>query len=240
MTLKKLGAVLLLVFLIAFSIYKIATYPYLTKEEKALIKTYDLDKEELPEPIQEDCKAETFEVNFENYRIKFTKLASYDITARVEAYRDYSTFFLRTDRNHSTYISNAISPRDLVLSWGDISSNKNHGLIKYKNQNPFETRYVELDIDQKLLGIHPMYYIMYHTSNNHVITVGNEKAEKRLMSLKKGDIVRITGYLVEAKYYLGTRKVGSWGPSSLTRRDYNTPTSCEIIYVENLVKMKKK
>ena len=240
MTLKKLGAVLLLAFLIAFSIYQIATYPYLTKEEKALVKTYDLDKEELPEPIQEDCKQETFSVNFERYTLNFTKLATYDITGRVEAYRNYSNNFMVTNKNHLTYICNAISPRDLVLSWGDISSNKNHGLVKYKNQNPFETRYVELDIDPKLLGIHPMYYIMYHTSNNHVITIGNEKAEKRLRNLKKGDIVRITGYLVEANYYLGTRKVGSWGPSSLTRKDYNTSTSCEILYVENLVKMKKK
>ncbi len=74
-------------------------------------------------------------------------------------------------------------------------------------------------------------YVSTHCSNNHLIPADNA-IKRKIKRLKKGDHVRIQGYLVNVDAENSAGKVYLWDTS--VSRDDSGDGACEIIYVTNI------
>lgn len=204
------------------------------KPDPSLYKNYDLSKDIIPEPIQNKVEKESFTVNKYGVNIEITKLASYDITGKVEALKDFSSNFLANFFSFNAHdMSNYISPRDLTLTWGELALDENSDSIRANQSLLNGQRVVVYAYTNELLKKYGEEFIQSHLSNNHIITL-NDDLKRQLMKIKVTDIVRIKGYLVDVKCSNGW----TWGPSSLVRNDHGLH-SCEIFYAEDIVIMPK-
>lgn len=137
-------------------------------------------------------------------------LASFDIRARVIAAERY-----RFDRGA------ALSPVDLVLGWRAMSDSAVLKQISISQGGRLYSWWVNKDYPV------PRNIIETHSANMHMIPA-NDDIERRLKSLRAGNLVHITGYLVEA-----TKNDGLRWKSSLTRSDTGAG-ACELVWVESL------
>ena len=197
------------------------------KPDQSLYVKYDLSKDLLPEPEQIKVDAEPFTVKENGINITIKKLASYDITGKVEDIKDFSSnplanFFSFTSDNFTNYIS----PRDLALSWGNLSLDENKDFISADQYFFNGDRRVLFSWSSELISKYGEEYTRKHCSNNHVIAL-DSGLKKELLRIKEYDVVRIVGYLVDCRADNGW----SWGPSSLSRED----TGCEIIRAEEIL-----
>lgn len=236
---NNLGKYVYFLFMIIFWIFLIYIFLYSKKMEynpdKSLIVEYDLSKDLLPEPIQKEIPKEIVKTKINGVNVIIEKLASYDITGKVEAIEEYSTSFIASKlgmKSDGTAVIDKISPRDLTLSWGEIALEENNNNI-YCKPDYTAKRIVNIGFNSKLLNKYDKNKILTHVSNNHVITL-NSGLKRVLMSVKENQIVRIKGYLVYVKTDDGT----VWGPSSLTRSDTGNG-ACEIVLADEIIIMSK-
>ena len=157
------------------------------------------------QPIQSSSKQQAFTHN--GYHI--TPLEDFSIEARVLAAKDY-TFGREAD----------LAPVDLALGWGKMSDEAVLSKINISQSN----RFYHWRVDAFPI---PRKEIELQSGNMHMIPADNQ-VEKTLKSVRPGQIVKITGYLIEAKAADGWR----W-KSSLTREDTGTG-ACELIFVKSL------
>ena len=201
------------------------------KPDESLYIDYDLSKDVIPDPVQENVEKESFTIKKYGVNIKITKLASYDITGKVEAIKDYSPNFLANFFSFNAHdMTNYISPRDLAMSWGEIALDKNSDKIR-ADQNVFNGERRVLFAYPLLTSEYQDEFVESHLSNNHVITL-DSGLKRQLLKIKESDIVRIIGYLVDVDCDNGWH----WGPSSMSRTD----SGCEIILAEDIVILNKK
>lgn len=157
------------------------------------------------QPIQSSSKQQGFTHN--GYHI--TPLEDFSIEARVLAAKDY-TFGREAD----------LSPVDLALGWGAMSDEAVLSKISISQSNRFyHWRADAFPIPRKEIEL--------QSANMHMIPADSQ-VEKTLKSVRPGQVVKITGYLIEAKADDGWR----W-KSSLTREDTGAG-ACEVIFVKSL------
>jgi hypothetical protein len=138
-----------------------------------------------------------------------TPLASYTIEARVLSRENYS---MGTEAD--------LSPTDLALGWGPMSDETVLDKIEISQGNRFFFwRVQEFPI--------PQHEIEVHAANTHIVPA-SDLVKRQLSSVKKGQIVKIKGYLIEAK-----RPDGWHWTSSLTREDTGNG-ACEVLYATEL------
>ena len=136
-------------------------------------------------------------------------LAEFSLTARVLSREDYS-FDAEAD----------ISPTDLALGWGRMSDSTVLRDIRISQARRFYHWQV------KAFPI-PRREIETHSANMHMIPA-NPLVARELKRVREGDIVTLSGFLVEAGKADGQR----WR-SSLTREDTGDG-ACELVYVQDL------
>ena len=113
-----------------------------------------------------------------------------------------------------------LAPVDLALGWGAMSDEAVLSKISISQSNRFYYwRVDEFPIPRK--------EIEWQSANMHMIPADSQ-VEKILKSVRPGQVVKITGYLIEAKADDGWR----W-KSSLTREDTGAG-ACEVIFVKSL------
>lgn len=158
------------------------------------------------QPIQKDiANPEPFD--FKGYRI--TPLAAFEIEARVLSRERY-----RRGREAD------LSPIDLALGWGPMSAQQVLDQLDISQSH----RYYRWQTDHLPL---PAHVIARHSANMHIIPAG-DPIEDELMKIRKGHIVRLGGYLVQATAPDGWR----WR-SSLSRKDTGGG-ACEIVLVNRI------
>jgi hypothetical protein len=158
------------------------------------------------QPLQQEiANPEPFE--FKGYRI--TPLASFEIEARVLSRERY-----RRGREAE------LSPIDLALGWGPMSAQEVIDQLEISQSN----RYYRWQTDRLPL---PASVLASHSANMHIIPAA-DSIEDELMKVRKGHIVRMGGYLIQANAPDGWR----WR-SSLTRSDTGGG-ACEIILVNRI------
>lgn len=156
-------------------------------------------------PINQAVNQNSFNVN--GYRI--TPLESFEIEARVLSTEHYS-FGREAD----------LSPVDLALGWGKMSDEAILKDIKISQSNRFYFWHVdEFPI--------PRREIETQSANMHMIPADDAIAST-LKSVKTGQVVKISGFLVRADANDGWH----W-QSSLTREDTGNG-ACEVVYVKSL------
>lgn len=203
--------------------------------DPSLYREYDLSKDIIQDPIQQTVSKETFSTKIYGVDVNITKLASYDITGKVEALKDFSTNLVANFFSFSSgKMSNYISPRDLTLSWGKIAQDDNTEYIQVNQEFFNNQRTALISYKSKLIEKYGYDYIRQHISNNHIIAL-DRNLRTQLAKIKVTDVVRVIGYLVEVNCSNGVH----WGPSSLTRTDSGNH-ACEILYAEEILIMPQK
>lgn len=143
-------------------------------------------------------------------RWTLTPRASYDITARILGREDY----------HFDAISDLV-PEDLALGWGPMSDNR---ILK-----DFEitqgARFYYWRPKAKLPILRQE--VIEHSANTHVIPA-DSGVRAQLARLRKGEVVHLTGVLVDA-----LRDDGASMRTSLSRSDSGAG-ACEVMLVEHV------
>ncbi len=139
-----------------------------------------------------------------------TPRADYDITARI----------LSSEAYHFDRLADLI-PEDLALGWGPMSDNRILADFAISQSVRFYT--------WRPRGPLPIARdsVISHSANTHVIPA-DARVRAQLQALRVGDVVRLTGTLVD-----GTRDDGAWIRTSLTRLD-SGPGACEIMLVQSV------
>ena len=138
-----------------------------------------------------------------------TPLQSFEIEARVLSTEQY-TFGREAD----------LAPVDLALGWGQMSDEAVLSKIDISQSNRFYYWHVDA------FPI-PREQIESNSANMHMIPA-TSAIEKTLKSIRAGQIVKLSGYLVEVKAQDGWH----WR-SSLSRTDTGNG-ACELVYVKVL------
>ncbi len=146
-------------------------------------------------------------IEFKNYRIQ--PVASFLVQARVLGVENYQ-FGRESD----------LSPIDFALGWGKMSDETvlQHFSISQRN------RWYYWKTDNFVI---PRREIETHSANMHMIPATDE-IESQLNSVREGDVVTLSGKLVNVAADDGWR----WN-SSLTRHDTGQG-ACELFFVESL------
>lgn len=160
------------------------------------------------EPLQEDIEQGE---HLTMGRWQLTARARYRITARILSRESYSF-----DRLSS------LIPLDLALGWGPMSDNRVLKLFDITQNDRFY--FWHADAPPPI----PREVIISHSANTHVIPRDKAIARK-LNSLRQGQVVTLTGELVDAK-----RDDGLFIPTSLTRFDTGAG-ACEVMLVTDVV-----
>jgi hypothetical protein len=154
-------------------------------------------------PIQQSTAAATIE--YAGYTVE--PVAEYAVRARVLAIERY-----RLGREAD------LSPVDFVLGWGPMSDDAVIARLAISQSNRwYQYRW------QDAPPIDPA--IIARTSANTHLVPGNAKVGDRLLAVRKGAVVRLSGYLINVRHRDGWR----WG-SSLSRTDTGNG-SCELMWV---------
>jgi hypothetical protein len=138
-----------------------------------------------------------------------TPQARYDITGRILAAVRYEDGW------------SDLSPLDLSLGWGLMSDNEFLAQLDI-----FEVDRTLHEPGKPEYQTPDYYYVLLHSSNNHVIPL-NESIRAQLFALRVGQVVELTGDLVDA------RGRGAFIPTSLSRYD-NGDNACEVMLVRGV------
>ena len=146
---------------------------------------------------------------FRHGEFLITPLASFDITARVLSKESY-----RFDDESD------LSPLDLALGWGNMSDEAVLEHISISQSG----RWYRWRTDNSPI---PLREIETHSANMHMVPANKDVAEA-LDDLVEGEVVSISGYLIQADASSGVK----WR-SSLSRKDTGAK-SCELVWVERV------
>ena len=157
-------------------------------------------------PEQVDLQASTFMLG--DYQL--TRKASFKILARVLSKEPY--YLGRTAD---------LAPIDLALGWGEMSDSAVLSQIDIsQSARWYRTRY---DLPPPISE----QQIIFNSSNMHMIPA-RKGIERKLKKLREGDIVSISGYLVDVNH-----DSGWYWHSSMSRLDTGNG-ACELVYVESI------
>ena len=151
----------------------------------------------------------TNQTNISLNKFTITPLQSFEIEARVLSVEHYS-FGREAD----------LVPVDLALGWGPMSDEKVLSQIKITQSNRFYYWHVDA------FPI-PRAQIDSNSANMHIIPA-DSNIEKKLKSIRIGQKIKLSGYLVEAKAQDGWH----WR-SSLSRTDTGAG-ACELVYAKSI------
>jgi hypothetical protein len=160
----------------------------------------------LKEPAQGEPVGEPFSETRGGRTFRLTPRASYDVAARVGA----------TERYRSGS-SGSILPWDFVLTWGAATKEPAWSHVSFTQTGRFylwSTRDDSLDPG----------YMASHTANTHLVP-GSSRVASALARVRRGDVVRLEGDLVDIDGPEGF----AW-KTSLTRTDTGAG-ACETLYV---------
>jgi hypothetical protein len=159
------------------------------------------------EPSQTDIEAPK---SLPRGRWTLTPRAHYEVTARILSREDYRFDALAE-----------LAPEDLALGWGPMSDNRIIAAFDITQGARFYSWR-----PHSALPI-PREDIIAHSANTHVIP-GDTYVRKQLGKLRVGEVVRLTGTLVD-----GVRDDGTYFHTSLTRTDSGAG-ACEVMLVETV------
>ncbi|GAA5525408.1 hypothetical protein Maes01_01977 [Microbulbifer aestuariivivens] len=149
-------------------------------------------------------------ISFRFGEYNITEIAVFDIKAKVLSKKNY-----RLDREAD------LSPVDLALGWGNMSDESVLEKIKISQTG----RFYRWKVDSLPI---PRREIEIHSANMHLIPA-NESVKSKIDKVRKGDIIEISGSLVNVK----SSNDNWYWKSSKTRNDTGAG-ACELIFVKKL------
>ena len=150
------------------------------------------------------------------YNIDITFKYTYSLDALVVSTKEYD----------GSGVADKLSPVDLGLAWGDVAAKNRQVDFHWEQRNRWI--YWQLDSYSDLMSVGGEEAIERQVSNNHIIPATND-IKKQVLKIRRGDRVRLEGYLVDVS---GQNDKGAWieWDSSVTREDTGDG-ACEVFYV---------
>lgn len=165
----------------------------------------------ISDPIQVEQQVEIIShMNLDNELINISLIASYE-----------GSFGVKGVKKYTTDSASKVSPRDFVLTWGELLNKDVDKEIKYSQSNRWY-RY-SYSRDSIVTG----EYISQHSANTHTIPA-NADVLKTLKKVKNNDYITTKGYLAIVHF-----DNGDWS-SSTTRVDTGDG-ACEIYYITEII-----
>lgn len=209
------------------------SFPKVTETTKEKISAFN-------EPIQKEIhETKYIKAQGEKNIYALRAEAEYSISALVVATN--SNFWFR-DIMRSQF--DDISLIDIGFAWGDLAQNKDllYENIKFKSVKTLgQARQLQPKCKKHWCADFPWYwdYFNSHVSHTHMIPA-NANVMGALLKIKKNNIVKIDGYLVD----IYTDKSELLASTSLSRTDNNATSrglgrgggygACEIMYVKQV------
>lgn len=170
------------------------------------------------EPVQGDASGGT-KMTAAGYSVEVTYLASYDIEGLVVHRKKYG----------GSGIGASLAPVDLALAWGSVAANNNNINFHWKQSGRWVYWRV-YDISD-LAPVGGEADVDRQSSNNHIVPA-NETIRTKVKKVRRGDHIRIKGYLVDIHAEKPDGSYFNWGSS--TSRDDTGDGACELIYVTDI------
>jgi hypothetical protein len=193
----------------AFFLYRLATRPKGYDTTEGVVAT--------EEPLQTDLvegDEKPFPEEASGYKWTITPKAEYRIAARV----------LSTERYRTEWQS-TLSPVDLALGWGALSSKDADRWIDWSQSGRWYFYQWSGDSPYKA------NFIQDHSANVHIIpSTGNLRSA--VLGLHSNEMVLLEGLLVNVDGIHGEDSY--WWHTSLSRKDTGDG-SCELLYLKRLV-----
>ncbi|MEI8363946.1 MAG: hypothetical protein WCF78_00620 [archaeon] len=192
---KFVNILVLIIILVLISLF---IYPSFNKNKDVII---NLD------PYQKNLDASD---SFKTGAYTITKVAEYDITARVLSTKKYNDKM------------SELSKFDFALGWNKMSD---YNIVKETYVTQYNRFFLwHLESNYQLITVKE---VTESGANVHMLT-DNKSVQRQLRKVNKNDIVNIKGYLVNVQSDSG------WLiNSSLTRTD-DGPGACEVLWVEKI------
>ena len=181
--------------------------------ERILENVYDE-----PKQVRVGGKPADITVNNVNYRLH--PRYAYELSGLVVSLHDSDTWW---DYAHKAW-SDHINVVDLCVVWGDNAKSGAYKDVGFSN-NQWECHW-----QPKSWGA-SRAFSPEQVSNNHMVT-DDPAVAKGLRSVRIGDQVRMSGYLIDYTTYKDGRQLGT-RVSSETRTDTGNG-ACEVLYIESL------
>jgi hypothetical protein len=190
-------------------------FQYIGREYEYIDDYYSIE-----EPIQTESEEETT-LKIDEKELNVKLLYEYEINGYVTATFSYLPYTL----------DNKVSPRDITIVWGELIKKDNLEHAKF-----FESgdRSVYAYFDEYLMEKYDNLEQQF--SHNHLIP-SNKTIKKKIGKIRKGDYIRIKGYLAEVSY---EKENISYSRGTSTTRDDSGGTACESIYVTEVTWLKEK
>lgn len=172
----------------------------------------------IPEPKQITTNGSVKKIVGEK-EVDINYIASYTLSGKVVDVQKY----------YGSSLQNKLSPLDIGIAWGFLAEDSDEKVTWTSNGTRF-LRWRTNDMDwynkhggEKGIG--------KYWSNNHLIP-SEDKIEDLIKNIKKGDYVKIEGYLVKVRYDGPDGEWFKWNSS--TTRDDTENGACEVIYVTDV------
>ncbi len=127
-------------------------------------------------------------------------------------------------KNYNRDWSAKLAPCDLALAWGDLVKDETYKQLRWSQSNRWYHWRYGSDFTRG------NDFVARYSSNNHIIPA-TENLTRAVKSLKPGDVIELSGYLVNVN---GNKDGAPYWWCSSVRRDDTGDNSCEVIYVTRL------
>ena len=173
----------------------------------------------IPDPVQKDTVGDTV-LKIDDYNVLITHLCDYEIEALVVNTKDYIGFG----------IQDKLSNRDFGLAWGGVA--EYNEMIDFHWSQNGRFLYMKVDNQRDIDNVGGFSYINTHSSNNHIIPA-NDETKLNMWLVRRGDHIRIKGYLVNVDAVKPNGSESYYWHSSTSRTDAGDG-ACEVIYATEI------
>ena len=155
--------------------------------------------------------------------------AEYDVTVKYKMSYDMTALAVSTKKYNGYTLQDRIAPKDVAFAWGKVAEYNDR--IDYHWSQSGRWYYWHVNDANELSPVGGESGVNRHSANNHLIP-STDAIKSQIMQIKVGDVVHVTGYLVDVR---GEKSDGTyflWNSS--TSRDDTGDGACEVIYVTGI------
>lgn len=172
----------------------------------------------LSEPKQEPASGIAY-ADINGYSITIKYQYSYDVDALVVHTCDYTSYS----------VDDILSPKDLALAWGRVAEMNKEIDFHWEQSNRMCSSYLDAN-DKRKFGSYSKF--ISDAANTHIIPA-NDEIRDLVGYIRRGDHIKLKGYLVNVSGYRDADRATFVWNSSTSRTDTG-PHSCEVFYVTSV------
>lgn len=157
------------------------------------------------------------------------KIGDYNVTINYKYSYELSGIAVSTKRYIGTSIGDRLAPKDVAMAWGDVA--RNNDKIDFHWSQSGRWYFWQTESYEIIAPVGGVDGVNTHSANNHLIAADEEVA-KDISRIQKGDLITITGYLVNITAEDSGGSTFTWNSS--TSRNDTGDGACEVVYVTGI------